>query len=148
MLVAVMISSISFSQDVTGKYKLKYACYKNDTVLTSDSNATKAFAYKVAKGQNPEMTKADSADKSGLILFSIDLFNAFTLNMKPNNEYWLIGFVKDEEGTKNGEYKVKKNVLTVTTKSGKEEIYTIETVKGHQYLTRTKNGLSFMFEKQ
>jgi hypothetical protein len=148
LLFALLISSVSFSQSVVGKYKLKYTCYKNDTVEAADTNATKTFSYKVAKGQHPEMTQADSAGNVAMVMFGIALFEQLTLNMKDNGEYWLIGFMGDADGYKNGTYKVKKGVLTVTTKSGKEEVYSIETVRGHQYITRSKNGLSYMFELQ
>jgi len=148
LLFTLLISSLTFAQNVTGKYKLKYVSYGKDTVASNDSVALKSFAYKVAKGQKPDMLQKDSASSVGMILFAVTLFQDLTLEFKANGEYWLIGFVSGTEGTKNGTYKFKKKVLTVTTNSGKEEIYDFKVKGSRQYINRTKNGLSFIFEKQ
>ena len=148
LFFAFLISISAYAQDVAGKYKLKFVSYGKDTVSADDTTALKTFAYKVAIGQKPDMEKKDSAMHVGGILFAVTLFRDLTLDFRANGEYWLIGFISGTEGTKNGTYKLKKNVLTVTTNSGKEEVYDLKIKGTNQYINRSKNGLTFIFAKQ
>lgn len=149
LLAALFISSLSFAQNVVGKYKLQYLSYKNDTIGVNNEDSVKAFAYKIAKGQNPKMLPEDSAKHAGMIVFSVAIFKEIVMDMKENKEYWLDGvMVNDQTSAMNGTYKVKGKVLTVTTKRGKEEVYDIITLNGITYLARANNGMSFLFKKQ
>ncbi len=130
-LLLFVFPLFSFAHSVSGKYKLIYLCYKNDTVEVLDTSSVKRVVLKIIKDSKALDSAAFDKELMDSFLFCLKTFVNLTLRMESDGKYHLSGYIDNSK---------------VTIDFSNEELVSLFNLRGHQIVSITQQGVTYLFE--